>query len=192
MTDARHIVAPGDRRIETERLLLRPFEPGDKAQLIEEIGAPEVAATTLLIPHPYTDADADFWVDLQARSWAEGSACNFAITLRAEERLVGGIGLSSVDPVHRKAELGFWLGPRHWNQGLMTEAVRGVLAFGFGVLKLNRIYAGHFAHNAASGRVQAKAGMRYEGVLRQDVIKDGTPQDHVMYAILASEYEAGA
>jgi RimJ/RimL family protein N-acetyltransferase len=103
------------------------------------------------------------------------------------------VGLSSISAEHRKAELGFWLTPPLWGQGIMTEAARAVVRFGFEELALNRIFAGHFEGNHASRRVQKKLGFRYEGVLRQDVVKDGRPVDHVMMALLREEFEdAGA
>lgn len=185
-----HAVAYHDMQpatLATDRLDLRPFAARDLDDLIEAINHREVWATTLMIPHPYTRRDAEEWVKIAAEGWASGRAANWAVVPRTGERagrVSGGIGLSNINPAHRKAELGFWLTPPLWGCGLMTEAARVVVRFGFERLELNRIYAGHFAGNEASRRVQEKVGLRLEGVLRQDVFKDGQPVDHVMMAVL--------
>lgn len=177
--------------LETERLVLRPFDEGDLDDIVEAINHREVWATTLMIPHPYTRRDAEEWVKIAAEGWESGRAANWAIVPRTGERagrVSGGIGLSSINPAHRKAELGFWLTPPLWGRCIMTEAARAVVRFGFERLDLNRIYAGHMPGNEASRRVQEKIGLRYEGLLRQDVFKDGRPVDHAVMAILRKEF----
>lgn len=182
--------------LETERLVLRPFAAEDIDDIVAAINFREVWATTLLIPHPYAAADAQHWVTIASEGWESGRTASFAIVPQEGERagrISGGVGLSSISAEHRKAELGFWLTPSLWGQGIMTEAARAVVRFGFEALALNRIFAGHFDGNHASRRVQKKLGFRYEGVLRQDVVKDGRPVDHVMMALLREEFEdAGA
>lgn len=183
--------------LETERLVLRPFAPGDIDDIVAAINHREVWATTLLIPHPYTKADAEQWVKIATEGWASGRLASFAIVPREAElggertgKVSGGVGLSSISAEHRKAEVGFWLTPSLWGRGVMTEAARAVVRFGFENLGLNRIYAGHFEGNHPSRRVQKKLGFRQEGVLRQDVVKDGRAVDHVMMAVLRDEFEA--
>jgi [ribosomal protein S5]-alanine N-acetyltransferase len=70
-------------------------------------------------------------------------------------------------PEHARAELGYVLSREHWGKGLMPEAVRAVIRFGFGRMELNRIQARCVAENTASARVMEKAGMTYEGTLRE-------------------------
>lgn len=53
---------------------------------------------------------------------------------------------------------------------------------------LNSIYARFFTRNPASGRVMAKAGMKYEGTLRQHICKNGQFEDMAYYTILRSEW----
>jgi RimJ/RimL family protein N-acetyltransferase len=56
---------------------------------------------------------------------------------------------------------------------------------------LNKIHAYYLTRNPASGRVMEKAGMRYEGHLRQHALKDGVYEDLKLFAILRDEYENG-
>ena len=93
-------------------------------------------------------------------------------------------------PEHDRAEVGYWIGKPFWGRGLATAALRLLLQFGFETLQLNRIEAGHFDYNPASGRVMEKAGMRFEGVRRQYVWHRDRYKDVRWYAILREDYDA--
>ena len=84
--------------------------------------------------------------------------------------------------------MGYWVGVPFWGQGICTEAARALLGFGFGDLNLNKIHAHHFTRNPASGRVLQKLGMKYEGQLRQHVLKSDRFEDLFSYGILRSEF----
>ena len=169
--------------IETERLCLRPLNESDIPELVSLIGARQVAATTLRIPHPYEEKHArEFLVSI-----AQKGELRLAITLRSDGRLCGGVGLNP-DPEHRHAELGYWIGVPCWGNGYATEAARAVVRYGFETLSLNRIFAHHFIHNPASGKVLKKIGMKYEGRMRQHVLKWGAFVDLELYAILREDW----
>lgn len=175
--------------LRTERLLLRAFRRQDIPDIVRLAGAREVAATTLRIPHPYTESDAERFLEMLATDRNFGYS--FAITLRETGELCGAVGLHP-DPVHPRAELGYWIGVPYWGRGYATEAARAVLAFGFDTLKLHSIWANHFKENTASGRVLRKLGMSYEGCSRQHVEKWGRFVDLENYAILAPEWREKA
>lgn len=177
--------------LHTARLLLRPLRRDDIPALLPLIGAREVAATTLRIPHPYTPADADRFLEYTDQVWEKGEGARFGVFLRDGERLLGGIGLQA-NREHRHAELGYWIGVPFWGQGYCTEAVRELVKYGFEVLELQRIFATHFVNNPASGRILQKLGMQHEGTLRQHILKWGEYLDVELYALLASHYRSGA
>ena len=81
---------------------------------------------------------------------------------------------------------------RWWQQGYCTEAARAMLDYAFAALDLNRVQARHLTRNPASGRVMQKAGMTYEGVLRQAIFRWNRFDDLAIYSILRSEYFARA
>ena len=172
--------------LETARLLLRPFALTDAAAVRHLAGDPEIAATTLNVPHPYEDGMAEKWIATHQERFEKGELVNFAITLRADEILVGAIGLH-LTPPHGRAELGYWIGKPFWGQGYCTEAAEAVVRYGFEVTGLNRIEAHHFTRNPASGRVLQKLGMRHEGRLRQHVKKWDAFEDVELYAILEND-----
>ena len=84
--------------------------------------------------------------------------------------------------------VGYWIGLPYWGRGLATAALRLIIEFGFETLQLNRIAAGHFPQNPASGRVMQKANMRYEGTLRGALLHRDTYKDELRYAILREEF----
>jgi [ribosomal protein S5]-alanine N-acetyltransferase len=171
--------------LETVRLRLRPYTDADIAELVPLVGAREVAATTLRIAHPYTEEDARKFLVLAqepGRIW-------LAVTLRSDGRQIGGAGLV-VDEQHKHAELGYWLGVSYWGKGYATEAARELLRYGFEDLRLHRIFASHFNHNPASGRILKKLGMRHEGCQREHLYKWDQFIDSELYGILRAEWES--
>ena len=170
--------------LETARLKLRPYTEADVGELLPLIGTREVAATTLRIAHPYTEKDAtDFLALCQ-----DPNKLWLAITLQTDGRQIGGIGMRLDDP-HQHAELGYWLGLPYWGQGYGTEAAREMLRYGFEDLRLHRIFASHFRHNPASGRILVKLGMRHEGCQREHLRKWDQFVDSELYGILRREWE---
>ncbi len=170
----------------TSRLVLRPFRPADAAVVVHLAGDRDVAAGTLTIPHPYPQEHAARWISTHPRLAEEGLELVLAVTRGEDEALVGAVGLV-LAPQHRRAELGYWIGRPYWGSGYATEAARALLLHGFDVLELNRIQACHFVRNPASGAVMRKIGMRYEGTLRQHVVKWDVPEDLAMYSVLREE-----
>jgi ribosomal-protein-alanine N-acetyltransferase len=174
--------------LQTERLTLRVHAPSDILALIPLIGAREVAATTLRIPHPYTEPDAQDFMAGTQEELLNGSGLRLGIILRESDTLCGGVGLR-IEPDHRRAELGYWIGVPHWGKGYATEAAGAMVQYGFETLQLHRIFASHFADNLASARVLRKIGMRHEGSQRGHILKWGEFVDIEMYGTVASDVE---
>jgi len=168
--------------IHTERLVLRPFTLTDAPQVKALAGDRRIYEMTLLIPHPYEDGMAEAWIATHQACFYEGRGAVFAICLQNED-LVGAIELHRVGTYNR-AELGYWIGTDYWNRGYCTEAATAILDYGFNVLWCHKISGGHFVGNPASGRVMEKIGMALEGVLRDEVLKDGKYVSVVRYGIL--------
>lgn len=170
--------------LETPRLRIRPYTEQDIPELVRLIGSREVAATTLRIAHPYTERDARAFLELAE----EPDKLWLTITLRANDRQIGGVGLR-IDHDQQHAELGYWLGLPYWGQGYATEAAREMLRYGFEELEIHRIYASHFKHNPASGQVLKKIGMHHEGCQREHIRKWEAFVDSELYGILRREWQ---
>ena len=110
---------------------------------------------------------------------------HFAITI--DDEVVGGIGLELADPARTTVskhlgELGYWLGEKFWNHGIMTEAVIGFTDWCFASLNVIRVQAAVYERNLASARVLTKAGFQFEGTQRARYYKDGELIDGLMFA----------
>jgi RimJ/RimL family protein N-acetyltransferase len=156
----------------TERLILRPFVLTDAPQVKALAGHQRIYESTLCVPYPYEDGMAQSWIATHQRCFYEGLGVVFAICL-SSGLLIGAASLSR-DGLFNRAELGYWIGVAHWNRGYCTEAAKAIVEYGFKVLRYHKISARHFVGNHSSGRVLEKIGMTREGVLQDDVMKDGT------------------
>jgi len=170
--------------IRTARLVLRPFRPGDEGELAEQ--ANDRAVWLHLrdrFPHPYTREDAEQWI---AHTATRVPARELAVTL--EGRLIGGVGCELGGDVHRlTAEVGYWLGSRHWGHGYGTEALAAFADYAFATFALERLQAWVFAPNLSSRRVLEKCGFRHEGTARRAVIKDQRFLDALLFGRLRQE-----
>ncbi len=174
--------------INTARLLLRPWRPGDASPLQRLAGRREIADTMISIPHPFTAEYATKWIGSHAGIFARGEAIHFAVTLRETGALAGAVELRAISTEHKSAELSCWIGLEWWGRGFATEACAAVVRHGFEVLDLNRIVAFHMGRNPASGRALEKLGMKREGLLRQCVRKWERFEDVVLMAILREDW----
>jgi [ribosomal protein S5]-alanine N-acetyltransferase len=174
--------------LQTDRLTLRLHAPSDIPALMPLIGAREVAATTLRIPHPYTEADAEDFIAGTQEELLNGSGLRLGIVVRESDTLCGGVGLR-IEADHHRGELGYWIGVPYWGKGYATEAARAMVEYGFETLQLHRIFASHVADNLASVRVLRKIGMRHEGRQRGHILKWGEFVDIEMYGMVASDVD---
>lgn len=101
---------------------------------------------------------------------------------------VGWIDFFNVDWANRKAEAGIAI-PERRGRGLSYRAGRRALMFAFQVLRLNRVVLRIPEKNTASIRLAEKLGFTREGVEREAVVRDGEPEDIIVYAMLKREFE---
>jgi RimJ/RimL family protein N-acetyltransferase len=136
-----------------------------------------------IFPHPYTVEHAEAYLRRTVGAEPELSFC-----IELDGQAAGGIGLDYATDVHRHTvELGYWIAPPFWGRGVMSEAVRAIVAYGFASQPIERVEAYVFANNPASGRVLEKGGFGFEGRLRRNVFKDGEFLDSLVYSILREE-----
>ena len=169
--------------LETERLILRKMVLNDAEAVFAYASNSEVSRYTLWETHRSIE-DSRAFLEFATQKYENGGEPDWGIVYRGNGCLVGACGLVNWEAEHARAEVGFVLSREYWGRGLISEAVRAILRFGFERMNLNRIEARCIAENAASARVMEKAGMVYEGTLRQREYIKGTYRDIKLYAIL--------
>ncbi len=174
-------------KIVGKRFNLRKFRMSDISSIQKHINDKGVYKYTLKIPHPYSLDDAKKFVHKTSYKWKTGKAYQFGIEV--DNEIVGGISLDKIDKDNQSATLGYWLGKKHWSQGIMTEASKMILEFAFNDLKLRRINSGVFKPNKASARVLEKAGFKYEGCRIKYVLKDGKTYDQLHHGLLKEDWK---
>lgn len=163
----------------TPRLSLAPLAAADAADVFAYAANPAVARHTTWVPHRTVDDAASFIGRVSARP--AGHHC-WAIRLSGRPAVVGVVELGPTDAA--RAEVHYVLAEPCWGRGLMTEAVRAVLAWGFAAHpNLARVTTGITAANAASRRVAEKCGLVLTGVHREEWAKFTDPVEVCGYAV---------
>lgn len=173
-------------RIETERLVLRPFTEDDLDDLYEYARNPNVGPRAGWEPHK------DKMTSLEILEKFIEKDDVWALELRETGRVVGSLGLhkSGMRYGVNAVEVGYVLAEEQWGRGLMPEAVKAALEYAFNVLKIDVAEVGHFTFNDRSRRVIEKLGFTYEGMLRRArKIPQFGVADELIYSMTPEEYE---
>ncbi len=147
-------------RIETERLILRPWEPTDLSDLYEYASVPGVGEMAGWCHHKsYEESQKILDMFRSERK-------TFALELKESGKVIGSLGLEKLNPDpggESKAgrEIGYVLSKGYWGRGLMPEAVRAVISYCFHTLQFDFLTCGHFPQNTQSRRVIEKCGFAY-------------------------------
>lgn len=173
-------------RIQTKRLLLRPFCLYDAKSYYSLASDPEILKGTDQ-PHELDEASAREWIIGHPEYWQRRKDLFLLITSLETREILGSVSLFTHER-HNKAELGYWIAHKAWGKGYATEATEAIVKFAFDTMKLYRIEANHLVKNASSGRVIEKLGFQYEGLLRGAYLKDGSYEDLKYYGLLETEY----
>ena len=149
--------------IETERLLLRPWEEADAEQLYTYAKDPRVGPAAGWPIHTSVENSRQIIQDVLS------APETYAVVLKETGEAIGSIGLKmgdATDMTNREdeAELGYWLGVPYWGQGLIPEAAQALLQYGFTTLGLSAVWCGFFTHNEKSRRAQEKCGFVFHHI----------------------------
>lgn len=173
--------------LETERLILRPFTEEDAADLYEYARDPRVGPPAGWKPHESPEESREI---IRTVFSAPGV---FAVVLKENGKAVGSAGFTGR---HRKEaagpddEIGYSLSPDYWGRGLIPEAVRELLRYGFENLGLNTIWCDHYDGNQKSKRVIRKCGFRFRFLRMQEVPGLGETRLALCYSMTRQAWEA--
>jgi [ribosomal protein S5]-alanine N-acetyltransferase len=175
--------------LETPRLRLRWLRDADVPALFEVFGDQEVCRYWSR-PALGDPAEARALLEEIRLGFKSRTLSQWGIAALENDRVVGTCTLTSFSLEHRRAEIGFALGRRHWGQGYAGEALPALLDHAFGALDLRRIEADVDPRNARSIRALERLGFQREGLQRQRYLMNGEVQDAVMYGLLSAEWRA--
>ena len=157
--------------IKTNRLLLRQFVDNDIENVFKGLSHPKI------IKHYGISFDS-IEATKEQMSWfadlkKDGTGMWFAVCSLDNKTFYGAGGLNGISKEHKKAEIGFWLLPDYWGQGIMKEAMPQICDFGFNKLGLHRIEGFVEAENINCKNAMAKLDFQSEGTMRDCEIKNG-------------------
>jgi len=174
--------------LKTERLLLRALTPRDAAAVFAIRGDPEVARHN--IGAPYIDLmEARRMISAARRQFRAQTEIHWGLALRdAPQSLIGLCCFNVLDPIDRRGSLGYDLNRAFWGHGLMREAVRAVIDFGFEQLDLHRIEAEIGAPNERSYRLLRALDFQQEGLQKDRYFEYGAFHDLALFGLLRPDW----
>lgn len=168
--------------IQTPRLQLRQIGADDLEHIYRGLSHPEVIRYYGVSYHSReaTRVQMEWFAELEAQN----TGIWWAICSLAEGTFYGACGFNDWEHEHRKAEIGYWLLPEYWRQGIITEAVPAICRYAFEEMGLHRIEAYVEEGNQGSEAVLAKLRFRHEGSMIDYEMKNGQFINVDIYALL--------
>ncbi len=167
-----------DIRLETERLLLRPWTEADLEDFYEYASVPGVGEMAGWRHHQdISESRAILQMFIDHKK-------TLALELKESGKVIGSLGIENVhpdpEPEKQGRELGYVLSKAYWGRGLMPEAVRAVIDYCFEVLHYDFLTCGHFVQNIQSRRVIEKCGFHFWKEVKHET-RYGTVEDTLLY-----------
>ncbi|MDI1324195.1 MAG: GNAT family protein [Algoriphagus sp.] len=132
--------------------------------------------------------EAQLYLDLFEFRFKRKTGIRWGIALKGEESIIGTIGFNNFQKNH-SGNLGFDLQFEYWNKGLISEALKEIIKYGFQQLEINRMEADVQLGNIGSEKVLEKLGFRKEGILRDWMYWNGNHYDMTMFSLLKRDFE---
>ncbi|MBJ6799027.1 GNAT family N-acetyltransferase [Geomonas propionica] len=176
-------------RLHTERLVLRQIVPSDADDLFGIFSDAEIMHYWSC--RPYTSVEqAHKLIESMELTADNGIGIHWAITLAGDDRLIGKCGYNEWRKVHRRGDVSYLLARDFWEQGIVSEALRAMLDYGFSSMNLHSVEAGVTPGNDASTRMLERLGFRLEGHLRESFWAEDRFVDSLIYSLLRQEWKS--
>lgn len=174
--------------VETERLILRKLTPSTYRQIFETLSDAEIMKTLGLADEEALHKEKQ--KQQNGLSTYNRSFVNFQILDKESEQILGACGFHTWYTEHARAEIGYALTNEDTKaKGMMSEAMKAVLHYGFEHMRLNRVEALIGPNNIPSLKLATKFGFSEEGRLRGHYYKNGNMEDSLVFGLLREEYE---
>ncbi len=173
--------------LETKRLLLRKLRYEDVDDIYEYAQDPEVAKFVMWNPHSSKEETFNF-MNTVIEYYIKHRPAPWGIELKSEKKIIGTVGFTKLFPKENKGEIGYTLSRLYWNRGIMTEAVKKVLEYGFEKMELDEIEANTIVANEQSARVLKKAGMKLVKTINGHIVVKGDLVNINLFSISKPEF----
>ena len=177
----------GTITLETQRLILRKFKLEDAEAMYSNWSSDEEVAKYMRWNAHKTIDETISIIRSRIEHYSEPNNYHWVIVLKDELLPIGAISLFCQSEYDRCGEVAYCLSQSFWGQGIASEALTRVIRFGLAEIGFNRIEAYHAVNNPGSGKVMKKAGMQFEGRLRQKYRSHVGLEDSDLYAILRED-----
>jgi RimJ/RimL family protein N-acetyltransferase len=168
---------------------LTRFDKANAETLRSWLNDPAVNEWLISSQLPYSSEQEAAFFDLTEREWSAGTAYRFEIHVAEDDRLIGIVGLDSVSLLHRRGEVGIFIGSStDQNRGYGRDAILTLLRFGFDRLGLHSIAIKANAENMRAVHLYSSIGFVETGRERECAFMRGRFRDHICYDMLASEF----
>ncbi len=175
--------------LQTERLILRPWEDTDAESLYEYAKDDRVGPIAGWPVHTSVENSRDIIRDILS------GPESYAVCLKEDSKAIGSIAImigdaSNIGIPDTEGEIGFWIGVPFWGQGLIPEATREIIRHAFEDLELEVLWCGHYKGNYKSRRVQEKCGFVYHHTEQEVYLEqmDETRSDHIIMRLTRNEW----
>lgn len=173
--------------LETDRLILRKVTLEDIEDMHLYGSDEEVSKYVTWNTHD-TISDTTNFVEFVLNKYENKQVSPWGIEYKENGKFIGTIDFVWWQPNHKIAEIGYVISKNYWGIGLTTEVTKEIIKFGFEEMDLVRIQARCDVENIGSSRVMEKAGMTFEGIIRNGIFVKGKHRDLKMYSILKEEF----
>ena len=183
---------------EEEETEVFPFIQGERIDLVAQLSKwADIYAKWHNNPRVRQYARYEFPTSLEdVKKWFEGTPERgvrdfivFVIYHKLDKRPIGDIGLNHINWVNRNANIFAEIGePEYWGKGIVGEAAKLMMTYGFNELNLHKIHASVYNPNERSLRAAEKLGFKKEGILKEHLYVDGGYVDNHKFSILRKEW----
>ena len=170
--------------LQTPRLVLRRMTYAD-APVLYQMRSDKTMMAMIARPLATRIEDVYELIDKIETGTVANDLVNWAITLPANDVLIGTIGYYRMQKEHYRSEVGYMLAKEQQGKGIMHEAITAVIRYGFETIRLHSIEAVIAPENRASRRVVEQAGFIQEGHFKESEYFEGRFISKVVYSLLA-------
>lgn len=177
--------------LETERLVLRAPQFEDAAAMFQVMSNPDVMRYFGSAPMQTLTEATERIADMQA-AFQQQQGIRWIMTKRGSDQLIGSCGFWRLIKPHFRAEIGYELAAEEWGQGLMPEALRAALTFGFGPMGLHSVEAQIDPDNSGSRRVLEKLGFVQEAYFRESFYEPRLERftDTAVFSLVKTDWQS--